>query len=168
MRISLLSIGAIASILSINSVFATTSTVTSKDYVDAADALKQNKIPAAGTNASTPGDAVVTYTQTGNGVIGERGIYAGNWYNENTDANKLVTADVVYRATDCVYANTPQMECTDWDSNDNCLLMTVHEPDGGCLDPWDSECTTNADCGNPTNRACGLQCQNGRCVQPDC
>ena len=37
MRISVLTIGAIASILSINSVFATTSTVTSKDYVDAAD-----------------------------------------------------------------------------------------------------------------------------------
>ena len=74
MRISVLTIGAVASILTINSVFATTSTVTSKDYVDAADALKQNKIPATGTNSSTPGTTVVTYTDTA-GTIGERGIF---------------------------------------------------------------------------------------------
>ena len=153
MRISVLTIGAIASILSINSVFATTPTVPSKDYVDAADALKQNKIPAAGTNAATPGSTVVTYTGTA-GTIGERGIYAGNRYNENTDANKLVTADVVKRATDCVYENTQWMECTEWVANaahtdENCLLMTVHEPDGSCDDPWGGlqSCTTDADCG---------------------
>ena len=74
MRISILAFGAIASVITINSVLATSSTVTSKDYVDAQDALKQNKIPATGTNASTPGDTVVTYTSTA-GTIGERGIF---------------------------------------------------------------------------------------------
>ena len=142
-------IGAIASVLSINA-YATSSTVTSKDYVDAQDALKQNKIPATGTNASTPGDTVVTYTQTGNGTIGERGIYAGNRYNVGTDANKLVTADVVYRATDCVYENIQWMECTEYDQSNNCLLMTVHEPSGACDDPWDGRvlCTSDSDCSN--------------------
>ncbi len=155
MRISILTIGAIASILTINSVFATSSTVTSRDYVDTQDALKQNKIPATGTNAATPGDTVVTYTQTGNGTIGERGIYSGNRYNEYTDANKLVTADVVRRAADCVYENTQWMECTEWVANaahtdENCLLMTVHEPSGFCDDPWDGRvlCTTSSDCSN--------------------
>ncbi len=176
MRIPILTFGAIASILTINSVFATSSTVTSKDYVDTQDALKQNKIPATGTNASTPGDTVVTYTQTGNGVIGERGIYAGNRYNENTDANKLVTADVVKRATDCVYETTQWMECTEWVANaahtdENCLLMTVHEPSGFCEDPWAGRdvvsCDTNADCAGH-GFSCGGACVNGFCRDQLC
>ena len=104
MRISLLTIGAIASILSINSVFATTSTVTSKDYVDAADALKQNKIPATGTNANTPGSTVVTYTDTA-GAIGERGIWEGFLPDADSDlvavgalqgdANTVIVRDIL-------------------------------------------------------------------------
>ena len=165
-------IGAIASILTINSVFATSSTVTSKDYVDTQDALKQNKIPATGTNASTPGDTVVTYTQTGNGTIGERGIYAGNRYNDNTDANKLATADVVYRASVCAVMSTPRITCTEYDSNDNCLLMTVHEPNGVCDDdPFFGQdivpCNTNSDCPNyNSGNHCGEneECRGGKCV----
>ena len=66
-------------------------TVTSKSYVDAQDALKQNKIPATGTNASTPGDTVVTYTDTA-GTIGERGIYDGTGTMGSDD---LITAGAV-------------------------------------------------------------------------
>ena len=170
-------LGAIASTIAINSVFAdTTSTVTSQGYVDAAVATKQAKIPAAGTNAATPGETVVTYTENGNGTIGERGIYAGNSYNENTDANKLATADVVKRATDCVYENTQWMECTEWVANaahtdENCLLMTVREPMGNCDDPFFgqdivSSCTVDADCPNYPGSHCGAtdKCMNGRCV----
>ena len=62
----------IASVLTLNA-YATSATVTSKDYVDTQDALKQNTIPATGTNSSTPGSTVVTYTGTA-GTIGERGI----------------------------------------------------------------------------------------------
>ncbi|MBQ6736211.1 MAG: hypothetical protein IJQ90_01860, partial [Alphaproteobacteria bacterium] len=65
-------IGAIASVLTLNA-FADPVTVTTQDYVDTADALKQNKIPVTGTNSATPGDTVVTYTSTA-GTIGERGI----------------------------------------------------------------------------------------------
>ena len=73
MRIPILTFGAIASIIAINSVFANT-VVTSQTYVDNADALKQDKIPATGTNASTPGTTVVTYTGTA-GTIGERELF---------------------------------------------------------------------------------------------
>ena len=173
MRISVLTIGAIASILSINSVFATTSTVTSKDYVDAADALKQNKIPAAGTNASTPGDTVVTYTQTGNGVIGERGIYAGNWYNENTDADKLVTTDVVTRTKNCVEQMIPEVWCEDYERDNQgriiggCILVGVSSsryiPGQICdEDPFSgrTSCSSDEDCGDG-NTCCARECIRG-------
>ena len=65
----------IASILSINA-YAVSATVTSKDYVDT---TRQATIPASGTNSATPGDTVVTYTDTA-GTIGERGIF-----NPDTD-----------------------------------------------------------------------------------
>ena len=93
-------IGAIASVITINSVLATTSTVTSRDYVDAQDALKQNKIPATGTNASTPGDTVVTYTSIA-GTIGERGICdADAQADGDCENNNLVTRDFVFDAFD--------------------------------------------------------------------
>ena len=96
MKISYIAIGAIASVLAINSVMAAgENTVASKSYVDARDDLKQNKIPQTGTNSSTPGDTVVTYTER-EGKIGERGIYNGeNDYDEDDDADSLVTAGVI-------------------------------------------------------------------------
>ena len=57
----------------------------------AAVETKQNKIPATGTNASTPGDTVVTYTSTA-GTIGERGIYDGTGTMGSDD---LITAGAV-------------------------------------------------------------------------
>ncbi|MBQ6736332.1 MAG: hypothetical protein IJQ90_02490 [Alphaproteobacteria bacterium] len=84
-------IGAIASVLTINSVLADT-IVTSRGYVDAADALKQDKI-TAGTTGN-----VVLYNGTSNGQtqFSERAIYDGtNDYNSSTDANKLITAGAV-------------------------------------------------------------------------
>ncbi len=63
-------LGAVASIIAINSVFADT-TVTSRNYVDTQDALKQDKI-TAGTTGN-----VVTYngTQNGQAQFSERGIF---------------------------------------------------------------------------------------------
>ena len=70
MRIPILTFGAFASIIAINSVFANT-VVTSQTYVDNADALKQDKI-TAGTTGS-----VVTYNgaQNGQTQFSERGIF---------------------------------------------------------------------------------------------
>ena len=46
-------------------------TVSSKAYVDTSVETRQEKIPAAGTNSANTGTAVVMYTTTGNGTIGE-------------------------------------------------------------------------------------------------
>ena len=71
-------------------------TPSSKAYVDTSVGTRQPKIPAAGTNSGTLGTTVVTYTTTGNGTIGERGIYDNpNEYTAGTDANKLVTASAL-------------------------------------------------------------------------
>ena len=101
----------------------------------AAVETKQNKIPATGTNASTPGDTVVTYTSTA-GTIGERGIYDGSTtYYDPTDRNKLITAraaqngtqEATYNAVSQITSqnlesiNVPSLTC----ANQDCTLYTV-------------------------------------------
>ena len=115
--------GLIASVLSINAFAETTSsTVTSKNYVDNVVATKQNTIPAAGTNTGTAGTAVVTYTNTA-GTVGERGIYDGSGtYNSTNDANKLATASALNGAIN----NLPTIETSKLTCYDNdCTLWTV-------------------------------------------
>lgn len=63
-------IGVLVSVMTVCAAFAD-SVVTSKSYVDAQDALKQNKIPVSGTNITTRGNSIITYTDTA-GQIGER------------------------------------------------------------------------------------------------
>ena len=160
MRISLLSIGAIASILSINSVFATTSTVTSKDYVDAADALKQNKIPATGTNASTPGTTVVTYTGTA-GTIGERGIC--NDPTDNCNQADIATFGLVGNAVEYIQNNMPAgATCYEWSGND-CILVNMPTQ----LAASGESCTGNGDCdsGRCCNNSGGFN--KGTCIEID-
>ena len=99
-------------------------TTTSVNYVTRQVNTKQPKIPAAGTNASTLGTTVVTYTTTGEGQIGERGIYNGGRYSAS-EANKLVTAAALDGAVNNIptmttskltCANTP--DCTLWTIDD--------------------------------------------------
>ena len=88
----------IASILSINA-YAVSATVTSKDYVDT---TRQATIPASGTNASTPGDTVVTYTDTA-GTIGEREIYYGGPIQREDD--RLTS---VFGVNELIYSALPE------------------------------------------------------------
>lgn len=94
MRVSIFTLGAIASVLIINSTFAVTSTVTSKDYVDNAVATKQAVIPAQS------GDWVVMYPNDDNGdddgAIGMRQIITdvGNY----DEGNELVTVGAINSA----------------------------------------------------------------------
>ena len=84
--------GIIAAITMGNAYATGENTVTSKSYVDAMDATKQDKI-----TAKTTGN-VVTYNGTENGQtkFDEVGIYNGSaQYNESTDSDKLVTAGTV-------------------------------------------------------------------------
>ncbi len=151
----------------------TTQTITTQDYVDTADALKQDKIPAAGTNEDELGESVVTYTNN-DGEIGERGIYSGNWYVENRDADKLVTTDVVVKTKGCVEQMIPVIECEDYERDElgriigDCILVSIDyanlQPGMVCdnEDPFAgrTRCTTDSECG-AGNNCCYGKCWHG-------
>ena len=99
-------------------------TVTSKSYVDAQDALKQDKI-----TAKTTGN-VVTYNGTSNGQtqFDEVGIYDGSAAYSNSDADKLVTAEVVADFAAAVESITiPDNKLTCYNQNEGCTLWTISE-----------------------------------------
>ena len=142
----------IASILSINA-YAVSATVTSKDYVDT---TRQATIPASGTNSETPGDTVVTYTDTA-GTIGERGICDAGM--SDCDGNSLVTSD---RLHDTLSTTTVTYKtCTEWSgtphTDENCILWNLTDKYvyGSCIDVGQS-CTTDYDC-------CNENCSGGVC-----
>ncbi len=130
MRIPILTFGAIASILTINSVFADT-VVTSRGYVDTEIAKKQNKIPVTGTNSSTPGSTVVTYTDIA-GTIGERGICNDPDEDDCNDGD-LVTVNQLgeqIKRLGLHTVTTTNRTCTEWVANAahtdaNCLLWSL-------------------------------------------
>ena len=149
-------LGAIASIIAINSVFADT-IVTSKSYVDT---TRQATIPAAETNIETPGVSVVTYTDTA-GTIGERGVCdADANSNDDCENNYLVTRDLlneqIGQATNLPTTTTTNKVCTEWVANAehtdaNCLLWNLTDQTVyGCL-ARGALCRTHS------------QCCNGRC-----
>ena len=133
MRISILSIGAIASVLALNA-YATSSTVTSRDYVDAQDALKQNTIPEAWVNyeENGVGETVVTYTDEA-GVLGERGICDAELYDDdNCDNDNLVTLDLLNSTTDNLPGTLVTYKtCVGWNSeihaDSSCILWELAE-----------------------------------------
>ena len=167
-------IGAIASIIAINSVFADT-TVTSKQYVDT---TRQATIPAAGTNANTPGSTVVTYTGTA-GQIGERGILEPNEdYVDMPNANYLVTngqleeftqyvgeqidnlSDDIYEQMEQV-TNLPETTVTYktcyQEVNGDCILWNLSDRDVY------GKCRTQDDC-PPCDNGLARNCSfDGRC-----
>ena len=99
-------------------------TVSSKAYVDTSVETRQPKIPAAGTNSANAGTTVVMYTTTGNGTIGERGIYDNPAnYTAGTDANKLVTASALKGSvTSLPTMETSKLTCA---NPDTCSLWTI-------------------------------------------
>ena len=167
-------LGAVASIIAINSVFADT-TVTSKTYVDT---TRQATIPAAGTNANTPGSTVVTYTGTA-GQIGERGIFNPET-NFDWDTNEvasghegdLVAAGSIFPAVGDLYQQIEQ--ATDLPETTVTYKTCYQEVNGECI-LWNltdknvyGRCLSSADCtwldcsNNPNGQyyQCG---DNGQC-----
>ena len=100
-------------------------TAASKAYVDTSVETLQDKIPAANTPGVGAGETVMTYTSTGNGQIGERGIYTGaNGYDASTDAEKLITASALNDTfTNLPTTGTTKLECANL--NDGCTLWTI-------------------------------------------
>ena len=101
-------------------------TVSSKAYVDTSVETRQGKIPAAGTNSANAGTTVVMYTTTGNGTIGERGIYDNPAsYTAGTDGNKLVTASALKGSvTNLPTMETSKLTCA---NPDTCSLWTIED-----------------------------------------
>ena len=101
-------------------------TVASKAYVDTSVDTRQEKIPAANPNNTNIGVSVVTYTNTGNGTIGERGIYDNPAnYTAGTDANKLVTASALKGSvTNLPTMETSKLTCA---NPDTCSLWTIED-----------------------------------------
>ena len=99
-------------------------TVSSKAYVDTQVATKQLKIPAAGQTNGGAGETVMTYTATGNGQIGERGLYSdASNYNPNTDGDKLITASALKDTfTNLPTTDTTKLECA---NPGTCDLWTI-------------------------------------------
>ena len=114
--------GIIAAITIGNAMATGENTVTSKSYVDAMDATKQDKI-----TAKTTGN-VVTYNGTENGQtqFDEVGIYNGGaQYNSSTDSGKLITAGTVANMATAIESITiPDNKLTCYNSPD-CTLWTI-------------------------------------------
>ncbi len=169
-------LGAIASVIAINSVIADT-VVTSRNYVDTQDALKQDKI-TAGTTGN-----VVTYNgiQNGQAQFSERGIFnPETGLDENNEVasgheGDLVTADLFVPAVGGLYqqigglgdqieqaTNLPETTvtyktCVGWNSefqtDNNCILWNLSDA------KVYGKCNTNNDCPGVCNF-----CNNGTCV----
>ncbi len=99
-------------------------TVASKAYVDTQIETKQLKIPAANTPGVGAGETVMTYTATGNGQIGERGVFTGGEYDSSNDADKLITASALRDTfTNLPTTGTTKLECAN--QADGCSLWTI-------------------------------------------
>ena len=173
----------------VGNAYAVTSTVTSKDYVDTEVGKKQNTIPVSGTNASTPGTTVVTYTNTA-GTIGERGIFNPETdfdFQNNTIApgheGDLVTAGIfpdvgrMYNQIREIQNNMPDFDdlpettvtyktCTEWldgaaHTDQNCILWNLSDKNVY------GKCATNNDCSSVDCSWRGdgawARCNNGSC-----
>jgi len=98
--------------------------VASKAYVDTKIETKQLKIPAAGQPNVGAGETVMTYTATGNGEIGERGLYSDiSSYDATTDGDKLITASALNATfTNLPTTPTTKLECA---NSPACTLWTI-------------------------------------------
>ncbi len=164
MRIPILTFGAIASILTINSVFADT-TVTSKQYVDT---TRQATIPAAGTNYDENGGgvSVVTYTEDA-GVLGERGI-CNDPDEDDCNNGDLVTNSLLNSAMDWVTGELTNLPVTTvtyktcyQEVNGECILWNLTDKYvyGRCRN--DSDCDwMDAQCEGGLSGSC----RDGKCV----
>ena len=115
--------GIIAAITMGNAYATGENTVTSKSYVDAMDATKQDKI-----TAKTTGN-VVTYNGTENGQtkFDEVGIYNGGaQYNSSTDSGKLITAGTVANMAETIESITiPDNKLTCANQAEGCTLWQI-------------------------------------------
>ena len=99
-------------------------TVTSKSYVDAMDATKQDAI-----TARTTGNVVIyddVDKDTGQAQFSEKGIYSGAATYSNSDSDKLITAGVVHNMAETLETLTvPDNKLTCYNKNEGCTLWQI-------------------------------------------
>ena len=124
-KILFVSIFVITAITSVTHAEDDMKTVASKAYVDTQIETKQLKIPAANQPNVGAGETVMTYTATGNGQIGERGLYSDiSSYDATTDGDKLITASALNATfTNLPTTPTTKLECAN--QSDGCTLWTI-------------------------------------------
>ncbi len=98
--------------------------LTSKPYVDDAVSTRQDKIPAANPSNTNLGETVMTYTDAGNGEIGERELFTGGTYDATNDADKLITASALKSAFTLPETQTTKLVCA---NPGTCDLWTITE-----------------------------------------
>ena len=96
--------------------------LTSKPYVDDAVSTRQDKIPAANPSNTNLGETVMTYTDAGNGEIGERELFTGGTYDAANDADKLITASALKSAFTLPETQTTKLVCA---NPGTCDLWTI-------------------------------------------
>ena len=96
--------------------------LTSKPYVDDAVSTRQDKIPAANPSNTNLGETVMTYTDAGNGEIGERELFTGGLYDAETDGDKLITASALKSAFTLPETQTTKLVCA---NPGTCDLWTI-------------------------------------------
>ncbi len=152
--------------------YAVTSTVTSKDYVDTEVGKKQNTIPVSGTNSSTPGNTVITYTDIA-GTIGERGI-CNDPDEDYCNDGDLVTVNQLgeqIKRLDLQPITTTNRTCTEWVANAahtdaNCLLWNLVDQTVWGIEELVApiSCLVEGESCSIDSPCCGgLVCINGKC-----
>ena len=150
----------IASILSINA-YAVSATVTSKDYVDTQDALKQDIIGA--TLPFFPAGGVVETTEE-EGVVTQRGICNAELDGDgDCDDDFLVTRDLLESTTELPETTVTYKTCVQYQNGD-CILWNLSDKyvyvSRRC--EYQSDCDW-LDCSNNPNGTIE-DCNNGVCV----
>ena len=114
----------------------------SENAVHDALANKQNTIPATGTNSSTPGTTVVTYTGTA-GTIGERGICNDSNEDDCNDGD-LVTVNEIVNAVEYIENNMPTLPTLPTGTGGNVVTYDSNGDIGGERGIYDGSTTYNS------------------------
>ena len=114
--------------------------LTSKPYVDDAVSTRQDKIPAANPSNTNLGETVMTYTDAGDGEIGERELFTGGTYNAANDADKLITASALKSAFTLPETQTTKLVCA---NPGTCNLWTITNQTAYGMTPFNPDVSIN-------------------------
>ena len=136
--------------------------LTSKPYVDDAVSTRQDKIPAANPSNTNLGETVMTYTDAGNGEIGERELFTGGTYDAANDADKLITASALKSAFTLPETQTTKLVCA---NPGTCNLWTITNQTAYGMTPFNPDVSIDGTsiCYRRLDGSAGTNGTNGTC-----